>query len=163
ARACGWRRPGARGRCPTRVLRYAHASSPSSPALFRGGRNGWGDRWCGRGLRYEQEQPHHHQRAAADRPAAALRRGEDGRRRSDHKPGPPLAVKKLVAGAAWPMAFSVDGRDAMFPGTQLAGKVTVNVRVDKDGDAITKNPGDVTGTAAIVPPADKLVVTLDTV
>jgi hypothetical protein len=38
------------------------------------------------------------------------------------------------------------------------------VRVDKDGDATSKNPGDVTGvSAAIVPPVDKLVVTLDTV
>jgi hypothetical protein len=83
--------------------------------------------------------------------------------RSADKPGPPLAVKKLTAPPSWPLAFSIDGRDAMMPGTQLAGKVTVNFRVDKDGDAITKNPGDVTGTASIVPPADKLVVTLDTV
>jgi hypothetical protein len=82
--------------------------------------------------------------------------------RSVDKPGPPLAVKKLVAGS-WPLAFTIDGRDAMVPGTQLAGKVSVNVRVDKDGDAITKNPGDVTGTASITPPADKVVVTLDTV
>ena len=51
----------------------------------------------------------------------------------------------------------------MMAGTQLAGKVSVNFRVDKDGDAITKNPGDVTGTATATPPVDKLVVTLDTV
>jgi len=84
--------------------------------------------------------------------------------RSGDKPtGPILAVKKLTAGDKWPLAFSIDGRDAMMPGTQMAGKVTLSVRVDKDGDAITKNPGDVTGMATTTPPNEKLVVNLDTV
>jgi hypothetical protein len=78
-------------------------------------------------------------------------------------PGPILAVKKLTA-TKWPMPFQLDGRDAMMTGTALGGKVVVTVRVDKDGDAITKNPGDVTGASrAIEVPADKVVVTLDTV
>jgi hypothetical protein len=77
-------------------------------------------------------------------------------------PGPVLAVKKLTAGA-WPLAFQLDSRDAMMAGTSLKGKVVVNVRVDKDGDAMTKNPGDVTGvTKPISPPMQKVVVTLDT-
>jgi cytochrome c-type biogenesis protein CcmH len=83
--------------------------------------------------------------------------------RSADQPGPPLAVRKIVA-STFPMLFSIDGRDAMMAGTKMSGRVTVSVRVDKDGDAISKNPGDVTGVSApVVPPTDKLVVTLDTV
>ena len=82
--------------------------------------------------------------------------------RSADQPGPPLAVKRLTAGS-FPMPFQLDGRDAMMAGTKMSGKVTVNIRVDKDGDAMTKNPGDVTGQKTIALPADKIVVTLDTV
>jgi hypothetical protein len=78
-------------------------------------------------------------------------------------PGPIVAVKKLTA-AKWPLPFQLDGRDAMMTGTKMAGKVVITVRVDKDGDAITKNPGDVTGVSrALELPSDKVVVTLDTV
>ena len=78
-------------------------------------------------------------------------------------PGPILAVKKLTA-AKWPVPFQLDNRDAMMTGTKLGGKVVVSVRVDKDGDAITKNPGDVTGASRPLDvPSEKVVVTLDTV
>jgi hypothetical protein len=78
-------------------------------------------------------------------------------------PGPILAVKRLTAGK-WPAQFQLDGRDAMMVGTKLSGKIIISARIDKDGDAITKNPGDVTGTTrAIDVPADKVVLTLDTV
>jgi hypothetical protein len=77
-------------------------------------------------------------------------------------PGTPLAVRKLTVGT-WPLPFSVDSRDAMLVGTKLAGKVIVTVRVDKDGDAITKNPGDVTGQSKpLEPPSKNVVVQLDT-
>lgn len=82
--------------------------------------------------------------------------------RSADQPGPPLAVKRMVAGK-FPMHFELDGRDAMMAGTKLSGKVTLNVRVDKDGDAMTKNPGDVTGTKTVSLPAQKVVLNLDTV
>jgi len=76
-------------------------------------------------------------------------------------PGTPLAVRKLTVGT-WPLAFSVDSRDAMLVGTKLAGKVIVTVRVDKDGDAITKNPGDVIGQSKpLEPPSKNVVVQLD--
>lgn len=78
-------------------------------------------------------------------------------------PGIPLAVKKLSAGK-FPLAFELDSRDAMLAGTQLAGKVVVTARVDKDGDAMTKNPGDVSGQSKPVePPQKNVVVTLDKV
>jgi hypothetical protein len=76
--------------------------------------------------------------------------------------GTPLAVKKLTVGT-WPLPFSLDSRDAMIAGTKIEGKVIVTARVDKDGDAITKNPGDVTGQSkAIEPPSKNVVVALDT-
>jgi hypothetical protein len=75
--------------------------------------------------------------------------------------GPPLAVRKLVV-SSFPINFSLDSRDAMLAGTKLAGKVVVTARVDKDGDAMTKNPGDVTGQSkAVEPPSAKVVVDLD--
>jgi len=78
-------------------------------------------------------------------------------------PGTPLAVQKLSADK-FPMKFSLDSRDAMLVGTTLAGKVVVTARVDKDGDAMTKNPGDVTGqTKPVEPPKKDLVLSLDTV
>jgi hypothetical protein len=78
-------------------------------------------------------------------------------------PGTPLAVKKLTA-AKFPLPFALDSRDSMLAGTKLAGKVVVTVRVDKDGDAISKNPGDVTGQSKPVePPQKNVVVSLDTV
>jgi hypothetical protein len=78
-------------------------------------------------------------------------------------PGPPLAVRKLTVGA-WPLSFSLDSRDAMMVGTKLGGKVVITARVDKDGDAMTKNPGDVIGQSkAVTPPNAKIVVDLDKV
>jgi len=78
-------------------------------------------------------------------------------------PGTPLAVRKLTVDK-FPIKFSLDSRDAMLVGTKLAGKVVVTARVDKDGDAMTKNPGDVTGQSKPVePPKKDVVVSLDTV
>jgi hypothetical protein len=77
--------------------------------------------------------------------------------------GPPLAVRRLVA-QTFPMPFSLDSRDAMLAGTKLSGKVVVTARVDKDGDAMTKLPGDVIGQSkATEPPSAKVVVDLDKV
>ena len=97
--------------------------------------------------------------AAGDTIFVVARRYEEGAT----GPGTPLAVQKLSA-SKWPLKFSLDSRDAMLAGTTLAGKVVVTVRVDKDGDAITKNPGDVTGQSKPVePPKKDVVVSLDTI
>ncbi len=78
-------------------------------------------------------------------------------------PGPVLAVRKLEA-ASFPMPFQIDSRDAMVAGTQLKAPVVLSVRVDKDGDAMSKNPGDVTGTTTVSSlPSSKLALTLDKV
>jgi hypothetical protein len=75
--------------------------------------------------------------------------------------GPPLAVQRL----AWkaPLTFELTERQAMIGGTQLTGSVIVTARYDQDGDALTKQPGDVTGQARITVPADRVALALDTV
>lgn len=72
-----------------------------------------------------------------------------------------LGVKKLVVDK-FPIAFEMDGHDAMLPGTAFAGKVLLTVRVDKDGEPTTKNPGDVIGAARAEIPSDNVQITLDT-
>ena len=97
--------------------------------------------------------------AAGDVVFVVARRYEEGAT----GPGTPLAVQKLTVDK-FPLKFSLDSRDAMLAGTTLSGKVVVTVRVDKDGDAITKNPGDVTGQSKPVePPKKDVVVSLDTI
>lgn len=76
--------------------------------------------------------------------------------------GTPLAVDKLT----WDkdeIAFEVSEKNAMVGGTELTGDVVVTARYDQDGDALTKEPGDIIGTQRVKIPADKVVVTLDDV
>ena len=59
--------------------------------------------------------------------------------------GPPLAVKKWL-GKSYPYAFELTDKDLMIPDRILDTPLNLIVRVDKDGDAMTKNPGDLMGT-----------------
>ena len=74
-----------------------------------------------------------------------------------------IAVVKVQAGGAFPLPFKLTGSDIMHSQTALAGKVKVEARVDKDNDAMTKNPGDVVGEAKelVSIPASGVVVTLE--
>ncbi|HEU0037083.1 MAG TPA: hypothetical protein VFQ53_41015 [Kofleriaceae bacterium] len=96
------------------------------------------------------------------KPGAAIflivkRPGPDGQ-----PAGSPLAVDKLTWSADG-MAFELTERQAMVAGTELTGEVIVMARVDQDSDAITKQPGDVTGMTRVKIPADGVVLELDTV
>ena len=42
---------------------------------------------------------------------------------------------------SFPLQYVVKQQDAMM-GAPLVGKITVSARVDQDGDAISKQPGD---------------------
>ncbi len=76
--------------------------------------------------------------------------------------GSVLAVEKLTwAGDAIP--FELTEANAMSAGTELTGDVVVMARYDQDSDAISKQPGDVTGQARAKVPTDQLQLTLDTV
>jgi hypothetical protein len=76
--------------------------------------------------------------------------------------GPPLAAEKL----SWQgdgMAFELTEAQAMIGGTQLVGDVVVEARYDQDGDASSKQPGDVKGSVRTTIPADDLKIVLDTI
>jgi hypothetical protein len=55
-----------------------------------------------------------------------------------------LAVQKHPVGA-FPMPFTLSSRDAMIPGTPFEGAITITVRLDKDGDGLTRKKGDLFG------------------
>lgn len=76
--------------------------------------------------------------------------------------GMPLAAEKLT----WQngdLVFELTEADQMVQGTQLTGDVMVTARVDQDGDASSKQPGDVTGETRVTLPADNVQIVLDTI
>jgi hypothetical protein len=75
--------------------------------------------------------------------------------------GPPLAVDKLTW-AADGVAFELTEEQAMVAGTALSGEVVITARYDQDGDAMTKEAGDVTGQVRVTVPAEHVKLTLDT-
>jgi hypothetical protein len=76
--------------------------------------------------------------------------------------GPPIAVDRLDL-TMLPAGFNLTGAQAMIGGTGFSGDVVITARVDQDGDAISKQPGDIEGSVAATIPADTLVLTLDTI
>lgn len=58
--------------------------------------------------------------------------------------GPPLAVKKIEQ-PVFPLAYTLGPESVMMAGMPFSGKVMVSVRLDKDGNAMTKEPGNLTG------------------
>ena len=86
-------------------------------------------------------------------------------RRAGGPPGPGsmLAVQKLTA-EDFPMRFSISNRDAMIPGIPFEGKMSITVRVDKDGDAMSRRKGDLYGQAdSVKVGSQKVVISLDKV
>ena len=75
--------------------------------------------------------------------------------------GPPLAVDKVTF--AENMKFELTEANAMVANTELVGDVVVTARYDQDSDAISKQPGDVTGQTRVTVPAKNVQLTLDTV
>jgi hypothetical protein len=76
--------------------------------------------------------------------------------------GPPLAVDKL----SWRdggVPFELTDAQAMVAGTELSGDVIVMARYDQDSDALSKEPGDITGQARVKIPAEHVKLALDTV
>lgn len=76
--------------------------------------------------------------------------------------GPPLAVDKL-SWALEGLVFELTDEQAMVAGTELAGDVVVTARYDQDADALTKQPGDITGQVRVKIPAENVRLVLDTV
>jgi hypothetical protein len=77
--------------------------------------------------------------------------------------GTAVAVARVIAPDKFPVPFTLTGSHNMQGGSGLFGKVKLQARVDKDGDAMTKNPGDVIGEVPnlVQVPATGVVLTLD--
>ena len=58
--------------------------------------------------------------------------------------GPPLAVKRIVA-PAFPVSFSLGPGDIMIQGTAFEGPLNLTARLDRDGDPLTREPGEPAG------------------
>jgi len=58
--------------------------------------------------------------------------------------GPPLAVKRIV-GPTFPVSFSLGAGDVMMPGMAFEGPLNLSARLDRDGDPLTREPGEPAG------------------
>jgi len=58
--------------------------------------------------------------------------------------GPPLAVKRIAA-PAFPVSFSLGAGDVMMPGAAFEGPLNLSARLDRDGDPLTREPGEPSG------------------
>jgi hypothetical protein len=76
--------------------------------------------------------------------------------------GTALAVDKLTWNNT-DLAFELTEAQAMVGGTELTGAVVVTARYDQDSDALTKEPGDIVGTANVTLPAENVQIWLDTI
>ncbi len=68
--------------------------------------------------------------------------------------GPPLAALRLPAGGL-PQDFAIGPGDAMLPGTVFPERVTVEARLDQDGDPLTIGPRDWTARSQPVAPGTR--------
>lgn len=58
--------------------------------------------------------------------------------------GPPLAVKKIER-PKFPLDYTLGQDNVMMQGTPFTGKIAVTVRLDRDGNPVTRGSGDLTG------------------
>ncbi len=65
-------------------------------------------------------------------------------RRAATQGGPPLAVKR-IASPVFPLSYSLGKENTMIPGSVFEGRVNIIVRLDQDGDPLTRGPDDLTG------------------
>jgi cytochrome c-type biogenesis protein CcmH len=76
--------------------------------------------------------------------------------------GPPLAVRR-IASPVFPLEFSIGPDDRMIESMPFVGPLNVTARLDSDGNATSRSPGDLQGTAGapVNPGASGVVVVLD--
>ena len=73
--------------------------------------------------------------------------------------GPPLAVQRIPS-PSFPMSFAIGPADAMMAGGPFPERVTVEARLDADGNAMTEGPSDVSARAEVAPGANGVELTL---
>jgi hypothetical protein len=73
--------------------------------------------------------------------------------------GPPLAVQRIPS-PTFPRAFAIGPADAMIAGGPFPDRVTVEARLDGDGNAMTAEPGDLSARSEAAPGDSGLVLAL---
>jgi cytochrome c-type biogenesis protein CcmH len=78
--------------------------------------------------------------------------------------GPPLAVKRIVD-PEFPFEFEIGPADRMMEQIPFAGPLRLSARLDGDGNATTRSPGDLQGSsaAAVEPGASGVRIRIDEV
>jgi hypothetical protein len=76
--------------------------------------------------------------------------------------GPPLAVKR-IASPSFPLDFEIGADDRMIQSMPFTGPLSLSARVDADGNATSRTPGDLQGASAgaLEPGATGVEVVLD--
>jgi hypothetical protein len=73
--------------------------------------------------------------------------------------GPPLAVRRIPA-PTFPARIEIGSADAMIPGTRFPDRVSIQARLDRDGDASTAGSDDWAGTSEPVAPGGEVRLVL---
>ena len=91
-----------------------------------------------------------------------LRPGAVGTRRAGVERGPPLAVRRIPS-PSLPLEFEIGPQHAMIEGMPFTGDIALTARLDADGDAMTRRPGDLGGAAdaPVAPGASGVVLVLN--
>ncbi len=78
--------------------------------------------------------------------------------------GPPLAVRRVVE-PRFPLEFSIGPEDRMIDQIPFAGPLLLSARIDADGNAMTRQPGDLQGAApgSYAPGARDVAIVVDEV
>jgi hypothetical protein len=76
------------------------------------------------------------------------------------KGGPPFAVRRYD-GVKAPFKYELGSGDVMLAGSAAPKRLAISVRVDQDGDAMTRQLGDLEGGPASVGPSGSVDVTVD--
>ena len=76
--------------------------------------------------------------------------------------GPPLAVQRY-ASPRFPLEFEIGPEQVMIPTMRFEGDIRLTARLDSDGNAMTRTPGDLQGALPmpLSPGAEGAVLTLD--
>jgi len=75
--------------------------------------------------------------------------------------GGPLVAAQRIAVQRFPIAFSIGSADHMMAAGSFAGALRISARIDTDGDAATRDPGDLLGSSVQShQPGDRGVVVL---
>lgn len=76
--------------------------------------------------------------------------------------GPPLAVLRVPT-PSFPHRFEIGQAEVMIPTLVFEGEIKLSARLDSDGNAMTKLPGDLIGAVAtpLAPGATNVTLRLD--